>query len=269
MIIKMIAYVLLISIVCFFFNKYYKKCETILEKTLYMMTILIFVFPVVMYYLDKINIATIFKYSDDINQEVWLELLFNYGALIISQIISAVVLFFITRMQIDEARKESEERAKEEHRINNMPLLKYKFKNAIAFEVYNIETKHRKGTARYLALEICNIGETTVRKCYVNINSNEFKKDYTFKLSEQSCIQSKEEELIAFDMKLKEGEYIINITIYFQDIIHNWYKQDIVVEYITSQIYDSSEIRYPHSIRKCTIRDEVLLKEEPKLEFDN
>lgn len=261
------AIVLVVSYLCI--RKNYKKCETFSEQIIFVLIVSIVAFPILMYYLDKFNIATIFKYSDDVNQEVWLELLFNYGALIISQIISAVVLFFITRMQIDEARKENEERTKEEHRINNMPLLEYSFPKGHVAKSYLLDTKFRKGNTHCLTICINNIGETAIRKCIISISGDIIKKDYNFKLSEQSCISSKEKKYIGFVLNLKEGIYNANIKVFYQDIIHNWYSQEIKIVYKTDNNYDSTQSLFPTSVSKCEILDENLINEEPNFIYNN
>lgn len=269
MIIKFIITVIGLIILGHFTVKSYKKCKSFPEKITYILLFIIFAFPTFMYYLDSFNIAAILGYTDNIDSKGWLELLFNYGAAIVAQIISAVVLFFITRMQIDEASKENYERDKEERRISNMPLLKYSFIDSIPTTVNILDTKTKKGSCYYLGLFIDNIGDSAIRKCYVGIKSNILKKDYIFKISEQGCLASKQNQLIAFDMRLDENVYNLTITVYYQDLIHNWYSQDILLEYATTKYHISPTLGYPESIKKYEIKDEVLLKELPTFEFDN
>lgn len=266
---EIIIIIIAVVLLYLFARKQYKQGETFFEKVMVILYFLIGLFPLGIIFLDGINILSILKLGDKVEGKIWLELLFNYGALIIGQIFSAIILFFITRMQIDAAREENYERDKTERRLNNMPLLEYSFIDTMASNVYELNTKSRAKATRYLGLRIDNIGDSAVRKCFVQIKSNILKKDYIFKLDEQSCLPSGKDKLIAFDMKLNEGIYKYSIVIYYQDIIHNWYSQEILLEYTTTEYHVNSTLVYPASIKKCEILDEVYLEETPILEFDN
>lgn len=266
---EIIIIIIAVVLLYLFARKQYKQGETFFEKVMVILYFLICLFPLGIIFFDGINILSILKLGDKVEGKIWLELLFNYGALIIGQIFSAIILFFITRMQIDAAREENYERDKIERRINNMPLLKYSFMDTLASKVYELNTNGKSKTNRYLGINIDNVGDSAVRKCYLQIKSDVLDKAYNFKISEQSCLPSGKEELIAFNMKLNEGVYKFSIMIYYQDLIHNWYSQEILLEYTTTEYHANSTLVYPASIKKCEILDEVYLEEPPVLEFDS
>ena len=269
MILEFITISICMIILFLYVRKQYNKSDSFFEKVMFILYFLIWLYPLSIFIFDSLNILSILKFKDKVDSKIWLELLFNYGALIISQIFSAIILFFITRMQIDAAREENFERDKIERRLNNMPLLKYSFIDTVASNVYELKTKGRARKMKFLGLVIDNIGDSAVRKCYVQIKSDILDKDYIFKLDEQSCLPCGKDKLIAFDMKLNEGVYKFNIIVYYQDLIHNWYSQEILLEYTTTEYHVNSTLIYPASIKKCEILDEVYLEVEPKFEFDN
>ena len=60
-----------------------------------------------------------------------------------------------------------------------------------------------------------------------------------------------------------KGTYGIKIFVYYQDLLKNWYKQQIDLLVINSNIYSEKYKRFDY-VDSFVVYDEVQLKREPK-----
>lgn len=95
MIIEIVLVVLSIIILnkwCF--NQVNKEKETF-EKVLYIIFIIITDIFLVIYYIDRFNLPTILKISDNINTQNWLNIIVNCISGVISASIGGLIAFFV------------------------------------------------------------------------------------------------------------------------------------------------------------------------------
>ena len=190
-------------------------------------------FPLIVYYLDRYNIPSKFGYTENIISSDWVSILTNYSAAIISTLLSAVFLIFITFKQMDETYKDNIKLNNETQRIQNLPLLRYNFTHErLEGEMFDENKKwifsnqdESNSDSIDFTMEIENIGLNTVRKVYLEVESELFNKKENFELCNQSNIekiQTKKKEFIITNVA--NGTYKIEITVYYQDLLKNWYK---------------------------------------------
>ena len=284
---KITQIILTIGILVFsikFFVKGYKESKSDLEKIVYVMLPLAIMFPVVVYYLDRYNIPSKLGYTENIISSDWVSILTNYSATIFSTLLSAVFLIFITFKQMDETYKDNiklnnkvyKDNIKlnnETQRIQNLPLLRYNFiQESLEGEMFDENKKCIFSNQDYnnidsidFTMEIENIGLNTVRKVYLEVESELFNKKETFELWNQSNIkknQIKKKEFII--PHVAKGIYKIDITVYYQDLLKNWYKQKVHLTISVTNIYDSNT-NSNNQINSVVVDDEEMLINEPSV----
>lgn len=234
-----IIWVIMFALSFVYMFKGYKECKDILDKILFISIYFVAFLPLIIFYLDKYNIPTLLRWANGVNTQNWLSFFSSYFSSIVGAIISAVVLIIVTVKQMDRTFKENQERDREERRINNMPLLEYKFNtiNSSLKNSHTFATLFNSGLVCKINFFIRNIGMNSVKKCYININSNEFIKEETIEIDSQSCIYKEDEKKIKLIMVLEEGHYVLNLTVYYVDLLDNWYKQKIVLEFDVFESY--------------------------------
>ena len=112
-------------------------------------------------------------------------------------------------------------------------------------------------------MEIENIGLNTVRKVYLEAESELFNKKEIFELCNQSNIeksQTKKKEFIITNVS--KGTYKIEITVYYQDLLKNWYKQKVHLTISVTNIYDSKN-HDRNQINSVIVDDEEMLSKAP------
>lgn len=274
MIEKVTQIILTIGILVFsikLFIKGYKDSKSDFEKVLYTMISLAIMFPLIVYYLDRYNIPSKFGYTENIISSDWVSILTNYSAAIISTLLSAVFLIFITFKQMDETYKDNIKLNNETQRIQNLPLLRYDFTHErLEGEMFDENKKwifSNQGDSNIdsidFTMEIENIGLNTVRKVYLEAESELFNKKEIFELCNQSNIeksQKKKKEFIITNVA--KGTYKIEIIVYYQDLLKNWYKQKVHLTISVTNIYDS-KTHDRNQINSVIVDDEELLLKEP------
>lgn len=253
------------------FIKGYKDSKSEFEKVLYIMLSCAIIFPVIIYYLDRYNIPSKFGYTENVLSSDWVSILTNYSAAIISTLLSAVFLIFITFKQMDETYKDNIKLNNETQRIQNLPFLRYNFTHErLDEEIFGENQKwifsnqdDRNSDSIDFTMEIENIGLNTVRKAFLEVESDLFDKKENFELSEQSSIeknQIKKKEFIITNVE--KGTYKLEITVYYQDLLKNWYKQKVHLTISVTSIYDS-KTHDRNQINLVIVDDEVMLSREP------
>lgn len=274
MIEKVTQIILTIGILVFsikLFIKGYKDSKSDFEKVLYTMLSFAITFPLIVYYLDRYNIPSKFGYTENIISSDWVSILTNYSAAIISTLLSAVFLIFITFKQMDETYKDNIKLNNETQRIQNLPLLRYDFTHErLEGEMFDENKKwifsnqdDSNSDSIDFTMEIENIGLNTVRKVYLEVDSELFNKKENFELCNQSNIeksQTKKKEFIITNAA--KGTYKIEITVYYQDLLKNWYKQKIHLTISVTNIYDS-KTHDCNQINSIVVTDEEMLSKEP------
>lgn len=274
MIEKVTQIILTIGILVFsikLFVKGYKDSKSDFEKVLYTMLSFAIILPLIVYYLDRYNIPSKLGYTENIISSDWVSILTNYSAAIISTLLSAVFLIFITFKQMDETYKDNIKLNNETQRIQNLPLLRYDFTlERLEGEMFDENKKwifsnqdDSNSDSIDFTMEIENIGLNTVRKVYLEVESELFNQKENFELCNQSNIeknQLKKKEFIITNVA--KGTYKIEITVYYQDLLKNWYKQKVHLTISVTNIYDSKTYDY-NQINSIVVTDEEMLSREP------
>ena len=253
------------------FIKGYKDSKSDFEKVLYTMLSFAIIFPLLVYYCDRYNIPSKLGYTENIISSDWVSILTNYSAAIISTLLSAVFLIFITFKQMDETYKDNIKLNNETQRIQNLPLLRYDFTHErLEGEMFEENKKlifsnqdDSNIDSIDFTMEIENIGLNTVRKVYLEVESELFNKKEIFELFNQSNIeksQTKKKEFIITN--IAKGTYTIEITVYYQDLLKNWYKQKVHLTISITNVYDS-KTHDCNQINSVIVDDEELLLKEP------
>lgn len=253
------------------FVKGYKDSKSDFEKVLYTMLSFAIILPLIVYYLDRYNIPSKLGYTENIISSDWVSILTNYSAAIISTLLSAVFLIFITFKQMDETYKDNIKLNNETQRIQNLPLLRYDFTlERLEGEMFDENKKwifsnqdDSNSDSIDFTMEIENIGLNTVRKVYLEVESELFNQKENFELCNQSNIeknQLKKKEFIITNVA--KGTYKIEITVYYQDLLKNWYKQKVHLTISVTNIYDSKNYDC-NQINSIVVTDEKMLSREP------
>ena len=274
MIEKVTQIILTICILVFsikLFIKGYKDSKSDFEKVLYTMLSFAIIFPLLVYYCDRYNIPSKLGYTENIISSDWVSILTNYSAAIISTLLSAVFLIFITFKQMDETYKDNIKLNNETQRIQNLPLLRYDFTHErLEGEMFEENKKwifsnqdDSNIDSIDFTMEIENIGLNTVKKVYLEVESELFNKKEIFELFNQSNIEkskAKKKEFIITNVS--KGTYKIEITVYYQDLLKNWYKQKVHLTISVTNIYDSKS-HARNQINSVIVDDEEMLSKAP------
>lgn len=243
MIINILITIIILGIIAYFCYINYKKCKDDLEKTLYILLFFVSMVPIAIYYLDRYDVPTNFGWSINVNSQNWLAFFANYSAGIISAVISAVVLVIVTILQIKKNNEDNIERDKENLRVQNMPILKYSINtenigNGELEEL--IITNIDNGNTYNLNISIKNIGLNNIKNIKVDlksfiINNSTYRilGDYSLEVLEKG-----EERAINkfFSLKTSEEPYDMDIIVYYEDVLSNWYRQILNVHYTATNI---------------------------------
>jgi len=273
MVYNIIQGVLTIAILIFSIKllvKGYKESKSDFEKVLYTMLSFAIMFPLVVYYLDRYNIPSKFGYTENIISSDWVGILTNYSAVIFSTLLSAAFLIFVTFKQMDETYKDNIKLNNETQRIQNMPFLRYNFTHERIGEEFFSENQKwifsnqndSNGDSIDFTMEIENIGLNAVRKVYLEISSELFNKREYLELCNQSNIEkneTKKKEIVITNVA--KGTYKIEIMVYYQDLLKNWYKQKINLTISITNIYDPKTGN--NKINSVIVDEEEKLKKAP------
>lgn len=251
------------------FIKGYKDSENDFEKILYILLSFAIWIPFIVYLLDRYNIPTKLGCTGNINSSDWVNILTDYSAAIISTLISAVFLIFVTSKQMDKTYKDNIKLNNETQRLQNLPFLRYSFtRECIGGELVpeNQEwidsDQPNNGTDNIdFILRMENIGLNTVRKVFFEIKSNLFHSKKYIGLCNQSNIeknQIKTKEFII--LNVAKGTYQIEITVYYQDLLKNWYRQKILLNISVTNRHDSKGCSH---IDSFIVEDEEIISKEP------
>lgn len=267
-IVNILFFVIMLGIISWVVILNYNKCKTKGEKILFILYVIIFVTPIIIYYMDLWNVPTNMNMTKNVNSQNWLVFLANYSSSIVSAIIGATVSIWLVFLQIRKNNEYTEKRDAEKFRLQNMPLLKFECKNANNETVKRIalDTKVEDGVVQQINLIIKNIGLNTIRKSYMKIKSDILEKEYNFELGNQSSIEKNEEITMQFILKLfVDTTYKFEIVVYYQDLLFNTYEKKVILEYKVLTLNDGNNYFYEH---KFITEDEKILEQIPRLDLD-
>lgn len=215
---------------------YYSICISILTIIL-MAGVLTFI-----YVLDINNIPTKTGMRVNINTENWFELING----IIGATIAALVSINVVVYQLRNDNKKNEENL----RIQNMPLLKYEVKaedelqrNVQAFNIIDSKYNPEDSLSYELYLKIKNISPNTIKQLCIDLTSETLNKkiriigaDTRISLEKDTTIDD-----VFIILLPKNRKYKMNLNVYYEDILNNWYKQKIEIEYETTTYNSKSK----------------------------
>lgn len=253
MIIEIVIVVLSIIILnkwCF--RQVNKEKETF-EKVLYIICIIITDIFLVIYYIDRFNLPSILKISDNINTQNWLIVITSCISSIISTSIGGLIAFFVANKEIDINNKQN----KENNRIQNMPLMSYEFYNKkLNNNLIELNTNIENGTMGEIDFAMKNIGLNAARNVKINIESNVINES-----AENSyyILEKDKTEFLSFVgyFTINE-EYNFKVKIFYQDLLLNTYEQEIEFTYELTQYTNGFERKY--IIDNLIIKEEKLIK---------
>lgn len=253
------------------FIKGYKDSKSEFEKVLYIILSFTIILPLLVYYLDRYNIPSKLGYAENIISSDWVSILTNYSAAIISTLLSSVFLMFITFRQMEETYKDNIKLNNETQRIQNLPLLRYNFTHErLEGDMFDENKKwiiSNQDDSNVdlidFTMEIENVGLNTVRKVYLDVESELFNQKEIFELCNQSNIEKSQTIKIEFIItNVAKGTYKIEITVYYQDLLKNWYKQKVHLTISITNIY-YSKAHDCNQINSVVVDDEEMLSKEP------
>ena len=269
-IIEILLYLILIVFIIFLYKKGYKNYKDEFSKLLYCLLLNSIIFLLIVYHLDRFNVPSILGYTKNINSSDWINILTNSFITIISTMLSYIILLKITFKQLEETRKDNIELNNENHRIQNAPLLKYNFTLEHLEGVFTENQKwilinqddiNQHIDALEFVISIGNIGLNTARNVNLTMESLLFNQKEIFEMFNQSSIEKgqiiKKEIIIP---NVSEGTYKIFITVFYQDLLKNWYKQKIELIVSMTNIFDSS-VRSYTIINSFNVYEEELTKD--------
>lgn len=243
------------------------KVENDFEKALYYVILAAILFPIILYILDVYNIPTKLGLMDNLNFSKWTKFLTDYVSSIISVFVSSAFLIIITFMQVNVTNQQNIKLNNENLRIQNFPLLKYYFtRDLIDSDIFNdnhevILCKNDDETGELnFTMEIENIGLNTARKVYLEIKSDILSIDKNFELYNQSSIEKNQKiKKNIIIQGVSSGKYNLDIIVYYQDLLKNWYEQTLHVNIPLSDINNPTS----SEINSFYVEEENLLQNEP------
>ena len=225
-----------------------KKTNSLSNKISDITIVLVITSVYVIYLLDTFNIPTVLGLSKNVNIDNWFSFVGNYLTGIITSIIGALIAVWTTLYQIRNNNEETEKRDKENARLQNLPLLKYAIntnKNVEAnlenFIMTNEEVDKTEKVYRF-SLSVKNIGLNNIKRLKVKLESEIFSKHARNIFGYDSIeMLEKDEEVIInkyFNLKEENVPYEMLITVFYEDVLSNWYKQTLKVEYIATNKFE-------------------------------
>lgn len=266
MVINILTAIIIIVFMAIFCYINYKKCKDDLEKSLYILLFFVSIVPAVIYYLDRYNVPTQLGWTVDVNTQNWLGFLANYSSGIISAIISAVILVIVTILQIKKNNEDNIERDKENLRVQNMPILKYlidtenKSKGTLDELII---TNTDDGNVYNLNISIKNIGLNNIKNIKIDFKSSIIGHSIYRILGNQTIeVLEKGEEIELnkfFSLKSSNEPYDIDIVIYYEDVLSNWYRQILNIHYTATNV---SKDGYISTVRYEVNKEEIIEEKE-------
>lgn len=191
--------------------------------------LIIFELPITLFALDKYNIATDMLLYDFVPLDRWIPFFYDCAGAIIGGSFSGLIVLLASALQSKSMKDENED----QKRINNLPLLKYDFEiMPINFECDDIVDLVHSGDGYHIVIRffVTNVGMNSIRRFYVNVKSNRINDRYHHGFIGQGIIEKDEKKALIFRCYVDKKSDCIKWTVFYQDILSNWYKQDVTLE---------------------------------------
>ena len=214
---QILIFITILLLLVLFIKFNYKKCKTNIEKVIFMLYMIICATPIIIYYLDVLNIPSQLNLTKNIDSKNWLNFLFTYISTIVSSIIGVTASIYIAFNQIKKNNEENERRDKES-------LGKFITTTIESGQVYEIKFSFK------------NIGLNSVKNIIIDYESNVTNSTYRL-LGKDSIVAVEKGEEIKYNYLLAlEVNSItkIKLIVYYEDILSNWYKQILNITYRAS-----------------------------------
>ena len=258
--------VLLFVIIRFCIRKYKEEKENE-YKFLYLVTVVSWLLLALIYNFDRYNLPSSLGWTTNINSQNWLSFLGSYLPGIISTIVGAIMLLWVTALQINTNREDNAKRDKETLRIQNLPLLKYDIK-AEDLELNineSLPTKYSENNMQNLKayplnITMKNIGANIIRNIKVYLEAD-FLIESVCLLGEKTQVpieKSKMENVIKWiDLPTEENNYNIKLRVCYEDILTNWYEQEVIIEYNVTNWHngDNTYIELNYEVKEEMLAD--------------
>lgn len=240
-----------------------KNAESFIEKILILLSLFIYFIPATIYILDSYDIPTKLRIFNKVDIERWNNFLVPYINTIVGNVVSGVVLLLITYWQI---RKQVESN-NEDKRIQNAPVMKYDITNEYIddseqFYLFNGIDKNTHPCNIFLKIE--NIGLNHARHFKIDIHDIGNEKIRTYTIDSNQSIIKKDEKItidLIIAMEKKENSKIIKLYVFYDDILKNKYKQEVILNISASEEYGYKYRGNKIIINSVEIKDEELIKE--------
>lgn len=260
-IIETVLYVIvgiMIIIMIKYSYKTYKSSKNDVQKAIYFFVALALAIPCIIYILDIYNIPSLSNYAENIDKSDWINFFGTYFSTMFSTLISAAFLIHVTREQIEKTYKDNVSLNQENYRIQNLPFLQYSFVeneddfNELSKTIFTYSNQSTDYNPLGFSIDIKNIGLNAISKTYIKMESDCLNEMEIFELAGQSSIEKNEvKQKNVLINSLKKGDYTFNITIFYRDLMKNWYEQQVQLFIKVTNVMDNSK-------RKCSKRFEVL-----------
>lgn len=256
----MILYILLLSLFVIILYVEYRRINDLTDYTIYWLVLIVFISPLIVYYLDLYNIPTKIGLINENDPNRWFEFTSTYLSTVVGTLVSSLIVILTVLKQI----KAQNDSSNEDKRIENAPLMKYYVKNEheetakqellfnsdgniynLYFAIENIGLNH----AKHIEIELCSKEDDWIRNYMIE--------------NEQSIL--KKDEIYWFDFvinhkKKSQKNKNMSISIKYSDMLNNIYIQKIEINYTISNEtkYECKGIKI--YFNKIDIKDEVLIK---------
>lgn len=238
-----------------------KKSNSLAEKISEIVLAMVMAVILVIYYLDRYDIPTVLNLGMNIDTQNWLSFIGNYITGVISAVIGALVAVWTTIYQIRKNNEENNRRDKENLKIQNMPILKYDINTerkgtGDLSELIITNKENELGNAYNLNIILKNIGMNSIRNIIIDFKSSVINNSIYRLLGKNAVNPIEKGEVIElnkfFSLKPSDKYYEMHITIYYQDVLSNWYRQEILVYYNASTIFDKGNYigRLTYEVKK-------------------
>lgn len=264
MTIDLLIVIILMVIIILMIFKEYTKSKILVERISIILWYLVCFTPIIIYYLDYFNLPSSWKMTKNVDSREWLGFLANYTSSVVGAIIGGMITIFVARYQIKENNEDNEKRDKENLRLQNMPILSFSLNND-EFPVKNeniISTRFDDATVYDLNIFIKNIGTNNIKNIKIDFNSEIINNKKLRLVGEDTLVVlEKEKEIViqkSFFLEPTETPYKIYITVYYQDVLNNWYEQELEIDYIANTTFE-----YNRNLGKIKYK----VKEEKLIDF--
>lgn len=228
---SILFFIIAISFILFIYWYMYKQLNTINKKLLYILLLVTYFSPVILYTIDRYDLSHFF--ISDVDLTRWFDFTTTYVTAIIAAVINGVILLLITFKQMDLQKDYNNENT----RLQNAPILEYlvstdnkaKSKDHDEFVILN------KGNSFRIYVDFENIGLGHARNIDFEFVIDKVKLRGTNKKNNrQKVIKRDTNYLFSLDFSLicdESGDNIheLKIISYYEDLLFNKYTQEVVL----------------------------------------